>query len=106
MNMSSYSCCKSDKLETRSISKLSSLLKLVGESSRLKILCILHQGEHCVCEFDKHIELSQSLLSHHLADLRKAGLIMGEKQGLNVHYQLTEKGKRIVEHIFNLEVKS
>lgn len=105
MNMSSYSCCASDNIEIGSVGKLSSLLKLVGEPSRLKILCILRKGEHCVCEFEKHIELSQSLLSHHLADLREAGLIVGEKNGLNVHYTLTDEGKRIVEHIFSLEGK-
>lgn len=102
MNMDSYSCCTPSKIELSKVEKLSSLLKLVAEPSRLKILCILRQGEHCVCEFKDHVGLSQSLLSHHLADLRKAGLILGEKKGLNVHYVLTPEGKMIVEQIFGL----
>lgn len=100
--MSSYSCCTSNSIEFGQVKSLSSLLKLVADPSRLMILRILREGEHCVCEMERHVELSQSLLSHHLADLREAGLIVGEKKGLNVHYNLTDEGKRIVEHIFNL----
>lgn len=103
MNMSSYKCCAVDSVEFGQVQSLSPLLKLVAEPSRLKILCILRQGEHCVCEFEKHLNFSQSLLSHHLADLRLAGLISGVKHGLNVHYSLTDEGKRIVEHIFSLK---
>lgn len=102
MNMASYSCCTPSKVEYSKVDKLSSLLKLVAEPSRLKILCILRRGEHCVCEFEDHVGLSQSLLSHHLADLRDAGLILGEKKGLNVHYALTPEGIRVVEQIFGL----
>jgi ArsR family transcriptional regulator, arsenate/arsenite/antimonite-responsive transcriptional repressor len=102
MNMASYSCCTPSKVEFSKVDKLSSLLKLVAEPSRLKILCILRQGEHCVCEFEDHVGLSQSLLSHHLADLRDVGLISGEKKGLNVHYSLTPEGERVVEQVFSL----
>jgi ArsR family transcriptional regulator, arsenate/arsenite/antimonite-responsive transcriptional repressor len=103
MNMSSYSCCTTDKNEYKNVSSLSSLLKLVGEESRLKILCILRKGQHCVCEIEKHVQLSQSLTSHHLKDLKGIGLIVDEKKGLSVYYSLTEKGKRIVNSLFNLE---
>jgi DNA-binding transcriptional ArsR family regulator len=103
MNMGSYSCCSPNKQEFKQVDTLASLLKLVGESSRLKILCILRQGEHCVCEFEEHVKLSQSLLSHHLADLREAKLIASRKEGLNVHYSLTPGGRRVIEKIFSLE---
>jgi|SRR3989344_4640855 len=102
MNMGSYSCCTPNKFEFNKVGTLSKLLKLVSEPSRLKILCILRQGEHCVCEFEDHVGLSQSLLSHHLADLRDAGLIVGKKKGLNVHYTLTLEGQRVVGQIFGL----
>lgn len=102
MNMSSYSCCTPKKVEFAKVDDLTSLLKLVAEPSRLKILCILRQGVHCVCEFEEHVDLSQSLLSHHLADLRSAGLITGKKKGLNVYYRLTPNGKQIVEKVFSL----
>lgn len=106
MNMNSYRCCLPSKLEYKQMSSLSSLLKLIGEESRLKILCILKQGQHCVCEIQKHVNQSQSLISHHLKDLKEAGIVEDEKKGLWAYYSLTEQGKNITNLLFNLERKS
>lgn len=103
MNMSSYNCCKQNKIEFKNVSSLSSLIKLVGEESRLKILCILKQNKHCVCEIIEHLKLSQSLISHHLKDLKEVGIIQDEKRGLYVYYSLTERGKDIAHLLFQLK---
>lgn len=100
--MSSYNCCKPDEHTYRQVTTISSLLKLVGEESRLKILCILMKGQHCVCEILEHLKLSQSLVSHHLQDLKTASLIVDEKKGQYVYYSLTEEGKRVTKLIFQL----
>jgi ArsR family transcriptional regulator len=102
MNMSSYSCCSPDKNEYKKVGSLSSLLQLVGENSRLQILCILRQGKHCVCEINEHVKASQSLISHHLKDLKDGGLIVDEKQSLNVFYSLTSEGKRVTNLLFEI----
>src|SRR4030042_3746195 len=95
MNMGSYSCCSSSAEEFKRISLLSDLLRILSEKSRLKMLCILKGGEHCVCEMMKHVNLSQSLISHHLKDLKDAGIVIDEKRGVRVYYSLTRKGKRV-----------
>jgi ArsR family transcriptional regulator len=100
--MNSYSCCKSLTKEARQVNSLSSLLKLVSEESRLKILCILRKGNHCVCEIMEHANLSQSLISHHLKDLKESGIVADEKKGLRVYYSLTKKGKRIIDLLFRI----
>ena len=105
MNMSSYNCCSANEKEFKKVNRLSSLLKLIGENSRLQILCILKQGEHCVCEINEHIKASQSLISHHLKDLKNGGLIENRKEGLNVFYSLTPEGKRIIDIIFEISPK-
>lgn len=102
MNMRSYSCCTTNKYEFNKVVSLASLLKLIGVESRLKILCILQQGSHSVCEIEKHINESQSLISHHLKDLKEAGLIQDKKKGQFVHYDLTENGKHIISSLFKL----
>ena len=99
----SYNCCKSPSLESTEVSSLSSLLKLTSEETRLKILCILKDGQHCVCEIMEHLNLSQSLISHHLKDLKEAGVIMDDKRGLNVFYSFTAKGKRITDLLFSID---
>jgi DNA-binding transcriptional ArsR family regulator len=58
MNMRSYSCCLSAAAESKQVSSLSGLLKIVSEESRLKILCILRNKSHCVCELIEHVALS------------------------------------------------
>lgn len=102
MKMRSYNCCTSTKYEFNKVGSLTSLLKLISVESRLKILCILQKGNHCVCDIEKHINESQSLISHHLKDLKEAGLIKDEKKGQFVNYELTENGKHIINSLFNL----
>lgn len=102
MNMRSYSCCKSDSEESKYISSLSDILKLVSEESRLKILCILRQGEHYVCEIMEHVDMSQSLISHHLKDLKDVDILQDEKRGVRVYYSFTKKGKAITDLLFQI----
>lgn len=103
MNMNSYNCCSSGSPELKHVVSLSALLKLIGDESRLKILCILQMGSHCVCDIEKHVNLSQTLVSHHLKDLKDAGIIESEKKNKWVHYSLTKEGKQITDVIFNLK---
>ena len=105
MNMSSYSCCSTKTSEGKQVESLASVLKIVAEPSRLKIMCILRKGEHCVCEIMEHVDLSQSLISHHLRDLKDTGLVADSKQGLRVYYSLSQKGKEITNVLFQIPIK-
>jgi ArsR family transcriptional regulator, arsenate/arsenite/antimonite-responsive transcriptional repressor len=98
-----FNCCNPSNIQSQNVSSLSSILKLTSDESRLRILCILKDGEHCVCEIIEHLKLSQSLISHHLKDLKETEIIVDEKRGLNVFYSLTDKGKRITDLIFQIK---
>jgi ArsR family transcriptional regulator len=100
--MGSYNCCSTASIKSRQVDSLVSLLKLVGEERRLKLLCILSRGEHCVCELMQHIKLSQSLISHHLKNLKDEDIVKDEKKGKKVFYSLTKKGKHITSLLFKL----
>lgn len=102
MNMNSYSCCTPTTKESKTIDSLAGILKIVAEESRLRLLCILRDGEHCVCEIMEHLDLSQSLISHHLKDLKQAGVATDEKRGLRVYYSLTPKGTKITNLLFSI----
>jgi len=94
-------CCKNGE-ERENIALTASILKLLAEENRLKIICILKNGEHCVCDIIKHLDVPQNLVSHHLNKLKNAALIQGRKEGVWVRYSLTEKGRRAADAVFNL----
>jgi len=102
MNMSSYNCCSNSSAESRQVESLSAILKVVAEPSRLKLLCILNKGEHCVCEIMEHVDFSQSLVSHHLRDLKDIGVVKDEKRGQRVYYSLLPKGQHITNTLFQV----
>ena len=51
------------------------LLRALADETRLKIFALLTQEELCVCEIEDVLGLPQSLVSNHLAVLRRAGLV-------------------------------
>lgn len=102
MNVCSYRCCLPDKREAEKIEDVSALLKLVAEESRLKLICILRQGECCVCDMKDYFDMSQSLTSHHLSDLKKEKLVDNRREGRRKYYFLTPRGEKISDLIFNL----
>ena len=54
---------------------------------------LIHQGggDICVCEFEKHFELSQPTISHHLKILREAGIIVSRQEGTWVRHRINPK---------------
>jgi len=102
MNMSSYICGCQSQGGFRKIQKISALLKKLVEENRLKIFCILARKSHCVCELEKDLLLSQSLVSHHLRDLKDLGLVKSKKKGVKVYYSLTKNGEFLADLIFKI----
>ena len=68
------------------------VLAALGEEKRVRILEILRDGEHCVCDLMDHMDAGQSLLSHHLKVLREAGLVADRKEGRWSYYRLVPEG--------------
>jgi len=64
--------------------------KAVSDESRIKILYFLRDGEKCVCEIWKKLELPQNLASHHLKVLKDLGLLDSKKDGLRVYYKINK----------------
>jgi DNA-binding transcriptional ArsR family regulator len=100
--MNSYNCCTPNSETTKQIEKLGPLIKVISDDSRLKILCALQCDSHCVCELEEHTKLSQSLISHHLKDIKDAGLAIDNKQSQRVYYSLTDYGKKIIDTLLSI----
>jgi|SRR6056297_202931 len=70
------------------------ILKAIADENRLRILNLLSRNLLCVCEIETMLELNQSNISRHLAKLRKAGIIIAEKDAQWVHYKIDTKFKK------------
>lgn len=64
------------------------LLKAMAHPHRLRVLCLLVEGERSVGDINREIALSQSALSQHLAKLRDEGLVETRKEAQTVFYSL------------------
>jgi ArsR family transcriptional regulator, arsenate/arsenite/antimonite-responsive transcriptional repressor len=70
--------------------QLADLHRAIGDPTRVQILHILKAAKDpvCVCDFTASFELGQPTISHHLAKLREAGLIVSQKRGIWAFYAL------------------
>lgn len=61
--------------------------KLLGDPTRLKILLACLDNPMAVGDIARHIDASQSLVSHHLRLLRGARLVRGTRHARHIHYE-------------------
>ena len=70
---------------------LPQLLKALADPTRLRIVGMLAQRELCVCDLETLLGISQSMTSHHLGVLRRAGLLLQRREERDtrwVYYRL------------------
>jgi len=77
-------------IEIQTYEAQAQMLKVLTHPTRLAILNILRDGEHCVCHMEAHLGLRQAYISQQLMVLREAGLIHDRRDGWNVFYRVTE----------------
>lgn len=70
---------------------LAELFKVFGDSTRIKILCVLFETEMCVCDIAALLNMTQSAISHQLRVLKNARLVKYRKEGKVVYYSLDDE---------------
>lgn len=73
-----------------SIVETALVLKLMGDKTRLSMICLLSSQDCCVCEFVDLFNMSQSAISQHLRKLRDIGLVKEKRKGQWVVYSLNK----------------
>jgi ArsR family transcriptional regulator len=89
---------KSEKFDDN-LQELALLAKAISHPARLAILQYLAETKTCISgDISDFLPLSRTTVSQHLKELKKAGLIHGEIDGLKVNYCLCSKDiKRFVD---------
>jgi ubiquinone/menaquinone biosynthesis C-methylase UbiE len=75
-----------------SFDDLNATLKATGDGTRLRILCLLEEGELTVSEFTEILRQSQPRISRHLKLLVEAGLVQRFREGAWAFFRRTEHG--------------
>jgi DNA-binding transcriptional ArsR family regulator len=87
----------------RAAERASALMKTLGHSGRLMILCNLAEGERSVGDLAEELGLSQSSLSQHLARMRSEDLVDTRREAQTVYYRLREGEVRsVIELLYNI----
>ena len=69
---------------------LAELFKVFGDSTRIRILCVLSCSEMCVCDLAQTLDMTQSAISHQLRLLKQMKLVVNRREGKTVFYSLAD----------------
>lgn len=93
---------------------LARLMRALAHPTRLQILEVLEEeGEACVCHLERRLGQRQAYISQQLSRLREAGLVVDQREGLNIFYSLAggdaksllEEAKALVQILAEKEEK-
>ncbi|WDC84431.1 metalloregulator ArsR/SmtB family transcription factor [Caloramator sp. mosi_1] len=74
----------------KKIQKLSDKFKALSNPIRVSILLCLLNGQSNVTKIQECLNIPQSTVSKHLGILKNAGVIEGERSGLEVIYSIVD----------------
>jgi len=93
LDMSTPVCCApvaAGPLDDADALEIALRLKALADPVRVKLVSLLfgsETGEECSSELAAAVELSESTVSHHLSQLRRAGLVESERRGMNMYHR-------------------
>ncbi len=70
--------------------QMAELFSALGDTSRIRVIAALTQGEMNVGDLADVAQISQSAVSHHLRHLRQMRLVRARKDGRHVFYALDD----------------
>jgi ArsR family transcriptional regulator, arsenate/arsenite/antimonite-responsive transcriptional repressor len=93
VDISTPVCCApvaAGPLDDNAALEIALRLKALADPVRVKLVSLLFSselGEECSCDLASAVGLSESTVSHHLSQLRRAGLVESERRGMNVYHR-------------------
>jgi len=77
------------------------LFKALSDETRLRIMVLLSEEEHCVCQIEESLALSQTKASRHLTVLKQVGLVNTRRDGLWIYYSIVKPKNCLEGKIFS-----
>ena len=92
--------------EEKRIEKAAYVLKAVAHPLRIKIILMLHENKELnVSTIYKNLNAEQSLISHHLINMRDKGILDIRRSGKNIYYFLVDKSVAdVIECIYQSKI--
>jgi ArsR family transcriptional regulator, arsenate/arsenite/antimonite-responsive transcriptional repressor len=81
------------QLSAVGIEKTVSLLKLLGDKTRLTMVKILDSHDCCVCEFVAIFQATQPAISQHVRKLKDVGIVKERRNGQWIIYSLNKENE-------------
>ncbi len=76
--------------ESTVLNSLADFFKIMGDTTRCKLLFALLQNEMCVCDLANVLTMTKSSISHQLSKMKDVGLVKCRKEGKTVYYSLDD----------------
>lgn len=73
------------------IDQAATIMKLLGDKTRLTMMKVLANQDCCVCEFVAMFDASQPAISQHIRKLKDAGLVKESRRGQWIFYSLNQQ---------------
>jgi ArsR family transcriptional regulator len=83
-------------MDEEEIFRLGDVFKIFGDSTRLKLLLLLTEGEMCVLDITQKMNMNQSAVSHQLKILKQSKLIRSRREGKQIFYSLDDDHVRSI----------
>ena len=100
-----FKYCGNNAKEAENIAKAYTFFRAISDPNRLKIICLLQKGSMCVCEIVPAVEISDKLVSHHLKQLKKIGILIDKREGKFIRYSLDKKAIKEYKKIFSQVIR-
>jgi ArsR family transcriptional regulator, arsenate/arsenite/antimonite-responsive transcriptional repressor len=92
LDVSSPVCCSplaGGAMDEADALEIALRLKALADPVRVRLMSLVLAAEEgsCTCDLAPAVGLTEATVSHHLKQLREAGLVEGTKDGTNVYYR-------------------
>ena len=89
---------------TENFQTVADIFKQLGDGNRIRIFWLLCHCEECVINLSAMVNMSSPAVSHHLKQLKSAGLIVSRREGKEVYYTAagTEQARLLHHMIENM----